>query len=85
MGLFFGNSLPFPPSPSPGLPSFSTGLSDVILLKGASGKYMNASQKSHLEMIFAMIFRVQWGPKSPKSEIMCLTKMYPGACKGAAS
>ena len=31
-----------------------------------------------------MIFRVQWGQKSPKSGIMCLTKMYPGPCKGAA-
>ena len=29
-----------------------------------------------------MIFRVQWGQKSPKSGIMCLTKMYPGPCKG---
>ena len=29
-----------------------------------------------------MIFRVQWGQKSPKSGIMCLTKMYLGPCKG---
>ena len=83
MGLFFGNSLPFPPSPSPGLPSFSTGLSDVILLKGASGKYMNASQKSHLGMMFAMIFRVQWGQKLPESGKMCFDKNVPGPCKGA--
>ena len=42
-----------------------------MLLKGSSVKYMNASQKScH---------------KSPKSGIMCLTKMYQnGPCKGAA-
>ena len=31
-----------------------------------------------------MIFRVQWGPKSPKNGKMCLTKIYPGPCKGAA-
>ena len=42
----------------------------MFLLKGSSGNHMNASQKScH---------------KSPKSGIMCLTKMYPGPCKGAA-
>ena len=39
---------------------------------------------SHLGRMFGMIFRVQWGQKSPKSGKMCLTKMYPGPCKGAA-
>ena len=38
---------------------------------------------SHLGRMFGMIFRVQWGQKSPKGLIMCLTKMYPGPCKGA--
>ena len=32
---------------------------------------MNASQKSHLGMIFAMIFRVQWGQKLPESGKLC--------------
>ena len=32
---------------------------------------------SHLGRIFGMIFRVQWGQKSPKSGKMCLTKMNP--------
>ena len=35
---------------------------------------------SHLGRMFGMIFRVQWGQKSPKS----LSKMYPSYCKGAA-
>ena len=46
---------------------------------------------SHLGRMFGMIFRVQWGQKSPKSGKMCLTKMYrvlarvpPGPGKGAA-
>ena len=29
-----------------------------------------------------MVFRVQWGPKSPTSGIMCLTKGYPGPSRG---
>ena len=28
-----------------------------------------------------MIFKVQWGQKSPKSGKMCLTKMYPGPAR----
>ena len=39
---------------------------------------------SHLGRMFGMIFRVQWGQKSPKSGKMCLTKMYLGPCKVAA-
>ena len=39
---------------------------------------------SHLGRMFGIIFRVQWGKKSPKSGQMCLTKMYLGPCKGAA-
>ena len=39
---------------------------------------------SHLRRMFGIIFRVQWGQKSPKSGKMCLTKMYPGPCMGAA-
>ena len=39
---------------------------------------------SHLGRMFGMIFRVQWGQKSPKNGNMCLTKMYPCPCKGAA-
>ena len=39
---------------------------------------------SHLGRMFGMIFRVQWGQKSPKSGKMCLTKMYPCPCTGAA-
>ena len=44
---------------------------------------MNASQKSHLRMMFAMIFRVQWGQKLPESGKMCFDKNVPGPCKGA--
>ena len=39
---------------------------------------------AYLGRKFGMIFRVQWGQKSPKSGKMCLTKMYPGPCKVAA-
>ena len=45
---------------------------------------------SYLGRMFGMIFRVQWGQKSPKSGKMCLTKMQrvlarvpQGPCKSA--
>ena len=45
---------------------------------------MNSELLSHLGKMFGKIFRVQLSKKSPKSGIMCFTKIYPGPCKGAA-